>query len=174
MTNQEIVDKVFYGMEKQGFEKSLTPNGTGCAYRGANGTACAVGQLIPDEVFATWPEECNTQRIGMIYHRLIALGISDRQIGLLAALQDIHDGMDPEVVSARTYWLSHLARIGYAPTPPVVQEHAASLLAKVAQEVEADQVMAALVSLMGGEQIPSVEVSQECDPTPLFAIAATE
>jgi len=46
MTAQEIFDKVWHHMASQ---KVKSLNANGCAYRGKNGTACAVGCLLDDE-----------------------------------------------------------------------------------------------------------------------------
>ena len=49
MTGQEIFDSVLAHLRKQG-DASLNASGK-CAYRGEGGTACAVGCLIPDELY---------------------------------------------------------------------------------------------------------------------------
>lgn len=74
-----------------------------CAYRGKNGTACAVGCLIKDEFY--YPSMEGTNIIS--YHITGALtksGIemTDSTSRLLAALQGIHDGSRPNE------WLHHL------------------------------------------------------------------
>ncbi len=50
MTEQETFNKVVRHLRKQKV-KSLRNGGFGCAYRGDNGTKCAVGCLIPDELY---------------------------------------------------------------------------------------------------------------------------
>lgn len=49
MTGQEIFDGVLAHLRKQA-KASLNTRGK-CAYRGEGGTACAVGCLIPDELY---------------------------------------------------------------------------------------------------------------------------
>ena len=49
MTEQEIFDTVLTHLRKQG--KAATDLGGARRYRGADGTACAVGCLIPDELY---------------------------------------------------------------------------------------------------------------------------
>lgn len=49
MTEQEIFDKVAEHLQKQG-HRALNEDGV-CVYRGKNGTKCAVGALIPDELY---------------------------------------------------------------------------------------------------------------------------
>lgn len=48
MNKQEIFDKVYSALINQG-EPSV--NGGVCAYRGANGTKCAIGHMIPDDLY---------------------------------------------------------------------------------------------------------------------------
>lgn len=49
MTNQEIFDKVATHLLSQGKRSAL--GGVGCAYRGDGGLQCAIGCLIPDELY---------------------------------------------------------------------------------------------------------------------------
>ncbi len=52
MTRQEILNKMVAGMDSQGWVKScLQGNENLCAYRDSEGRKCAVGHLIPDEVY---------------------------------------------------------------------------------------------------------------------------
>ena len=64
MTGQEIFDSVLAHLRKQG-DASLNASGK-CAYRGEGGTACAVGCLIPDELYDPRIESCTTRgsRVG--------------------------------------------------------------------------------------------------------------
>lgn len=50
MTPQEIFDKVATHLFTQGVQ-SRNKNGGTCLYRGPNNTSCAVGCLIPDELY---------------------------------------------------------------------------------------------------------------------------
>lgn len=59
MTPQEIFDKAYIGVMKQGVASvkpsAIFNNFTCCAYRGLNGkTACGVGHLIDDETAREW------------------------------------------------------------------------------------------------------------------------
>ena len=47
-TNQSVYDKVCAHLAAQ---KTRSMNANGCAYRGALGRSCAVGCLIPDEIY---------------------------------------------------------------------------------------------------------------------------
>lgn len=56
MQLQDIFNRVYLGLKSQGFERSMVEDevasdGVVCAYRGAEGRKCAVGHLIPDELY---------------------------------------------------------------------------------------------------------------------------
>lgn len=48
-TKQTAFDVMWNGLKAQGWQKSMTNNV--CTYRGDNGRKCAVGHLIPDEIY---------------------------------------------------------------------------------------------------------------------------
>ena len=50
MTQQEIFDTVVNGLRKQNCQSWDEASG-GCMYRGDNGAKCAVGLLLPDELY---------------------------------------------------------------------------------------------------------------------------
>lgn len=50
MTRQEMFNKAVAGLAGQGFKRSVTSGGS-CRYRDVEGRKCAVGHLIPDEVY---------------------------------------------------------------------------------------------------------------------------
>lgn len=56
-----------------------------CAYRGLNGRTCAVGVLIPDELYSP---EFEDKRVGEV---LFMLGVETEHTDLLQRLQYIHD-----------------------------------------------------------------------------------
>ena len=88
MNRQQTFDTVVAHLRKQG--KQATIDGHGCAYRGDNGTKCAVGCLIPDseyrEEFEGWP-------VGGVMGQCMAL--QDHDVDLLASLQRVHDANLP-------------------------------------------------------------------------------
>jgi len=51
MTKQEMFDKACEGLAAQGWQKSRALNGAACLYRGPYGLKCAVGHIIPDEIY---------------------------------------------------------------------------------------------------------------------------
>ena len=61
MTEQEIFDTVLEHLREQG--KAAANAEGSCQYRGANGTACAVGCLIPDELYDPLIEGLGVERI---------------------------------------------------------------------------------------------------------------
>lgn len=84
-----------------------------CRYRGDNGTACAVGCLIPDEKYDPSIE-------GDTVYDLSRDLIPDQLIGLLEALQLLHDTYDPDQWERQFYWLAK--RYNLTHTPPEDQK----------------------------------------------------
>lgn len=101
MTNQEMFDKVAAHLLTQGKPATLDGN---CRYRGADGTKCAIGCLIPDERYEARFEGSS------VYEDLVAkaAGITSEQCPFAFELQHIHDSFDPLEWAAR---LNALARI---------------------------------------------------------------
>ncbi len=87
MTNQEVFDTVVNHLRQQGQQCVSDDDEIGCAYRGPNGMKCAVGALIPDELYDEAFEGKN------VYQDEIGLVLRDLGIerGLAAELQNIHD-----------------------------------------------------------------------------------
>lgn len=54
MTPQEIFNKSYLGLLKQGCKAAEDDYGNGCMYRTPEGHACAVGLLIDDETAEEW------------------------------------------------------------------------------------------------------------------------
>lgn len=51
MTRQQMFNTAYHGLAAQGFTQSMRSDGESCAYRGQDGKRCALGYLIPDEVY---------------------------------------------------------------------------------------------------------------------------
>lgn len=88
---QYTFNVVVKAMKKQGWKKSTEPGGDSCMYRGAGGTVCAAGALIPDSmvkehnVISQLPEACE--------HIKRKYGVHFR---FVLTLQYAHDDADPE------------------------------------------------------------------------------
>lgn len=114
MTKQEIFDKVATHLLTQNI-KSLRDvtsceDGvlySGCAYRGDNGTKCAIGCLIPDEAYLH-EIEGSTCRSGAVVELLKSLYDfhTEYQMSFLRQLQIVHDRSP---VDMWKYQLKHLA-----------------------------------------------------------------
>ena len=90
MEAQEIFDTVATHLLKQG-RRAVNPDiPEMCHYRGAGGTACAVGVLIPDEVYDPMMEGRTV--IGLLSHPGFKLPrwLWNNET-LLIELQDVHD-----------------------------------------------------------------------------------
>lgn len=58
-TRQQLFDKAYTAIVKQGvpsYRAATETKGGGCVYRGPNGTSCAIGHLLSDELRATVAE----------------------------------------------------------------------------------------------------------------------
>lgn len=95
-TATEIVEFVYDKLMIQGkrsygqFPQSTTPHTT-CLYRGPGGTKCAVGWLIPDEVYDKYCEG-SVPRDDRIIRMLAANDIDGKEhSNLLTRLQRAHD-----------------------------------------------------------------------------------
>lgn len=113
MTNQQIFDKVAKHLLAQG-RRSTAPDGHSCQYRGQEGRSCAVGCLIPDDIYDKRIEAIavsvlsgdikNTDGSFVTYTKadqaylagvLLASGLKPENAKLLGCLQQVHDCADP-------------------------------------------------------------------------------
>lgn len=107
MTNQEIFTTVKTHLLSQQ-AKSVLPAPPGvttptCAYRGVNGLRCAVGCLIPDELYDRYMEGKSIEDIFVDYPALDSMFCS--QLSLLDHLRGVHDDQAVED------WPAHLKRV---------------------------------------------------------------
>lgn len=105
MTKQEIFDTVAVHMLAQG---KKSENEDGCLYRGPNGTKCAVGVLIKDEIYRPILEN------RLVCERIIWEALEDSGIEmdgdieqLLMALQETHDHIS---VQTWKHQFGHIAK----------------------------------------------------------------
>lgn len=85
LTKQQVFDKVVAGMAAQNWVKSLNASG-GCSFRGANGTKCAVGHILPDHlVFSA------LNSFGSVLNMIPGMD-KNEHYGLLRSLMQAHDG----------------------------------------------------------------------------------
>lgn len=89
MTNQEAFDKAVAGLAAQGFKRSVGgPDGfEQCVYRGKDGKKCALGHLIPDDLYRPRIEGMGAGN-PLMRPLLFELGLS---IEFSRALQSAHD-----------------------------------------------------------------------------------
>lgn len=99
MNNQEIYNTVRDHLLAQG--KPATIKGV-CAYRGDDGLKCAVGCLIPDELYSRDLEGQSVQSTD-VFKVLTRAGVveSTEQASLLTRLQYVHDVYEPEEWASR-------------------------------------------------------------------------
>lgn len=90
--NQKAFNKAARHLLKQNC-KSMLPNTSICAYRGANKTRCAIGALIPDRLYDK-SMESSTPYGAKVYDTLASLGYNDIEFNV--SLQRVHDNKAPE------------------------------------------------------------------------------
>lgn len=106
LTHQDIFNRVSTHLLRQGARAMV---GDMCYYRTSDGLTCAVGCLIPIEVYDPAIEEANIPglfRFADARHQaleavLAASGIQRESFGLLARLQNVHDGYLPDKWAAQ-------------------------------------------------------------------------
>lgn len=96
MTNQEIFDTVVDHLIKQG-KPAMQGSGKDrqCAYRGEEGTKCAVGCLIKDEFYnplfeGDWAGAPEVVK-ALAKSEVVPIGGADDTVNLLCDLQSVHD-----------------------------------------------------------------------------------
>jgi hypothetical protein len=123
MSLQKMFDTAAVGMLRQG-KQSKSRTGK-CAYRGDNGCKCAVGFLIPDELYdndlegiGIWELEHSDQydalNTAKFRETLIQMRMTDSErLGLLGALQSCHDSAwgQQKPSFTRDLWHQELTRI---------------------------------------------------------------
>lgn len=122
-TPQQVFDYVTAFVFKQGVQSTIVKRSiedeetTVCAYRGANGTMCAVGCLIPDEVYESIIED-ETLHALLAYADLDAypeLNAAIQKFGpfeaLLCDLQVAHDSTAFKGESQAQLWDRRFARV---------------------------------------------------------------
>ena len=89
MNQQEIFDKVATHLIAQGKQSLMFMGAEACAYRGADGTMCAAGCLIPDgeydPVFEGMPWNCIAQEVPSFANASLEVH------NLIGSLQEVHD-----------------------------------------------------------------------------------
>lgn len=91
LTNQEIFDKALNGIRNQNYQPSMS--GDACQYRGPNGTACAVGHCIPQEVAEEWDRmlDSTIRSVSTEKPEEYNQYFTKEQTSFLSDLQFIHD-----------------------------------------------------------------------------------
>lgn len=92
VSNQQVFDVVANHLISQGRKSELHG---GCAYRGEDGTKCAIGCLIPDKLY---DPEIEGKRVGELFreHEWPKNLLGDIDMSLLIRLQHVHDTRDPD------------------------------------------------------------------------------
>jgi hypothetical protein len=100
MTKQQIFDKVAKHLLKQG-KRSKNEEGD-CRYRSPDGTRCAVGCLIPTNLYHGKLEGVSAEALPNALLRQMGVHLNKL---LLSRLQSVHDDIEPE------YWRDSLGNV---------------------------------------------------------------
>lgn len=100
-TDQETFDTVARHLLTQG--KPAVIIGQGCAYRGSDGTKCAVGCLIPDDKYSPAYENMAIGGSGMRARELQDI-LREQGYDNIALLQDLQRAHDDDVSSDPFDW----------------------------------------------------------------------
>lgn len=93
LTNQTLFDTVVIALRKQVLP-SKNEEGF-CLYRGPHGLKCAVGHLIPDEMYKEEMEDVGAFYLPKKYPEIEEL-FDDCSMHLIDVLQEIHDCYHPK------------------------------------------------------------------------------
>lgn len=89
MNKQEMFNKVWLGLQAQGWKQSII--GTTCRYRGPEGLKCAVGHLIPDDKYQSYWESSSIAYLIGRFPLLLGMQLTEEDMEFLEHLQRAHD-----------------------------------------------------------------------------------
>ena len=104
MDRQAIFNKVVQHLRKQG---SQAVDDNGCLYRSLDGKKCAIGCLIPDELYNQNIERCGVRSLSHIFLANCIPGYSPDDEEFLSRLQRVHDN------SLIEEWETMLERVAF-------------------------------------------------------------
>ena len=92
VTAQDMFNTMVRHLIKQRV-RSMQANGYSCAYRGVDGTMCAVGVLIADEHYHAGLEAniASSSCVRAAVEASIKRGLTEIEVNLLSEMQSIHD-----------------------------------------------------------------------------------
>ena len=94
MTDQETFDKVKKHLLTQNRVSYLVYHG--CMYKGPDGLKCAVGCLIPDEIYDVSIERMPVSKLVHLNNK-VADFLKQFNLPLLESLQYVHDSLSPHI-----------------------------------------------------------------------------
>jgi hypothetical protein len=118
MNNQEAFDAMVQHLRNQG-KQSKFEYSTICAYRTPDGLKCAVGALIPDELYSKEMERTDIYNLVIESKGFPKLGelFANVNLELLSEMQDIHDSIPQPYRWERKFRLL-AEKYGLKYTPP--------------------------------------------------------
>jgi hypothetical protein len=109
MTRQEIFDKVVAHFAVQ--REAAVEDGVRM-YRTPDGRKCAIGALIPDEMYSPCFEDKPVRALLREFPEIMmASGLSECSAGFLFALQDAHDSWTSTTMQFLSYFSQRMRRV---------------------------------------------------------------
>lgn len=109
MTRQEIFDKVVAHFAVQ--REAAAEDGV-YMYRTPDGRKCAIGALIPDEVYSRRLEDKSVETLFLEFPDIMrASGLSNDDLYFLLALQEVHDTYPPSNKTFLNYFSHNMRRL---------------------------------------------------------------
>jgi hypothetical protein len=110
MTDREVFDKVKKHLLTQ---RAKSEGDFGCLYRGPHGRKCAVGCLIPDEMYKRSLEGVTFGNDVVVQCLLKDTGVPESSFDMLRDLQQLHD-MTGSIAESPAEWDAYLDDIAFA------------------------------------------------------------
>ena len=99
LTNQEAFAKVLAHIRAQGYEPAVVVHSPhkACRYRAPDGKKCAVGALLPDELYEEDFEDTPASEVHENLHRDPRYPLQNVDVQLLEDMQQAHDTLLPDI-----------------------------------------------------------------------------
>lgn len=92
LTQQEIFNKAYRGLKSQNFQQSRPRTLQYCVYRSPDGLKCAIGHLIPDELYTPAMEIFSNTETTISFNMILEVcGIPAEHASFATKLQQAHD-----------------------------------------------------------------------------------
>lgn len=152
LTEQDAFDIVAYNLLRQN-ERSIGRDGIKCLYRAPDGRRCAIGWLMPDDVYNPGYEGNGVSNLSALLfgrrHESPFARMLDRLLPLLRSLQEVHDARRPDEWAVALRVVAQLHHLSEA-----VVDHCERVFAHRPARRAPDRAMGYLLTLAGMPSFP--------------------